>query len=186
MKYSLLPELTEAKKAEVSAWITATLAAPGLVQSTVAYSWSGEFAIYRNGRVTSLHRNGAWQLDSGGSLLYIGYREPNGNHPLPLLERLAVMGAVISLTETWETHYEQFTAVASAALIDAYTGVMSGMVQTEAAVCALAFNADRSVMAARIGDCYHLPNGELVEVDETWTVVSDRPTLRIVPVAAAA
>jgi hypothetical protein len=183
MKFTLLPELTDAKKRDVGNWIRATLESPELVQNAVPYSWAGEFAIYKNGRMVVLHRNNSWQYDGSGTL-YIGYRD--GPHQVPLIERLAVVGALISLVELWPEFHEQFTARASAILIETYTGVMSGMVQTEAAVSGLAFNEDRSLVAARIGDCYHLPSGELVEIDDSWTVVADRPDVRAVPVVVAA
>lgn len=184
MKFTLLPELAETQKREMANWIRATLESPELVQSRVTFNWAGQLGIYRDGRLITLHRNDGWQFD-GANVIYIGHREGR-TQALPLIERLAVVGAIISLIELWPEFHEQFTARASAILIETYTGVMSGMVQTEAAVSGLAFNADRSIVAARIGDCYHLPNGELVEIDESWTVVADRPSLRTVPVAAAA
>lgn len=182
MKYTLLPELDEAKKQAISEWIAATLAHPQLTQSSVTFNWAGQLAIYQNGMLRMLHRNSSWSNNDGANI-YIGYRAPD-SQPMPLLERLAVVGAIISLTETWPVHHEQFIKAASVALIDSYTGVMSGMVQTEAAVSGLAFNEGRSIVAARIGDCYHRPNGELVEIDDSWTVVADRPSLRVVPIAA--
>lgn len=183
MKFSLMPELTVQRKEALSAWITATLNAPELTQSAVTFPEGGSLVIYRDGRACWLNVNDSWQWD-GGNNIYIGRRLRAGyNQPMPMLERVGVIGTIISLCELWEVHHEKYIEVASRALIDTYTGVMSGMVQTEAAVSGLAFNADRSLTAARVGDCYHLPDGSLVEIDDTWTVIADRPSLRAVPIA---
>ena len=184
MRFSLLPELTAEQKRGLSEWIAATLPAPELAQSNVSFPMSGQLGIYAGGQLRIVHRNSTWQFYDT-SIIYVGYR-PLEQHTVPMVDRLAVVGAIISLADLWEVHHEAYTTVMSSVLIESYQGLMSGMVQTEAAVSGLAFNQDRGVVAARIGDCYHLPNGELVEVDDTWTVVADRPGVRAVPVAAAA
>ena len=183
MRFSLLPELTAEQKRGLSEWIAATLPAGELTQNSPPFPMAGRLGIYVSGQLKMLHRNDYWSNEAGQ--IYIGYRTGT-THPMPLIERLAVVGAIISLADLWEVHHEAYTTVMSSVLIESYIGLMSGMVQTEAAVSGLAFNQDRGVVAARIGDCYHLPNGELVEVDEGWTVVADRPGVRAVPVAAAA
>lgn len=185
MRFSLLPELTDAQKRSLSEWVAETLPAPGLIQGSVIFPMNGQLGFYVGSEFRMIHRNDNWQFYDR-NVIYIGYRNPTGNHPMPLIDRLAVVGAVISLADLWETHHEQYTTVMSSVLIESYQGLMSGMVQTEAAVSGLAFNESRGVVAARIGDCYHLPSGELVEIDDSWTVVADRPSVRTVPVAAAA
>lgn len=176
MKLALLPELTEQEKTAMREWVQAALTHEELSPPDVYFPLDGKVAIYRDGWMKILRRGEHW-MDDGARNLYIGwnYRRGTGMEPL---ERLTVIGALISVAELWDEFHEAYIARAAVILIANYQGVMSGLVQAEAAVTGLAFNADRSIVAGKIGDCYHLPNGERVEIDDTWTLVPDRPAMR--------
>ena len=183
MQISLLPKLTEARKAEVKTWVEATLVYEELSSPDIFFPLDNQVAIYVDGRIKALRRNEYWQ-DDGSGVIYVGWSTGRaGRNYLSMLDRLAVIGAIISLADLWEELHEAYIARAATVLISSYTGIMSGMIQTEAAITGLAFNADRSVVAGKIGDCYHLPDGTAVEVDDTWTIVPDRPGVR--PVVTA-
>jgi hypothetical protein len=175
MRLSLLPDLTEAQTGEVRNWVSAVLAHAELTPPRPYFPLGGSAAVYVEGQLRVLERGEYWQND-GASRIYVGYSHRVGGTTMQPLEQLAVVGAVISLANLWSEFHEAYTARAARIVFASYEGVMSGMIQTEAAVTGLAFNADRSLVAARIGDCYHLPEGTQVEIDDTWTLVPDRPS----------
>lgn len=177
MRLALLPVLTDGDKEAVGRWVEATLAAPNLCQGDWPFPLANKVGVYVDGSLRVLERGEFWQ-DDGVGRIWVGYRHRSSANHLSEMDRLAVVGAIISLAELWERFHGSFIAKAAQIIFTAYEGMMGGMIQTEAAVTGLAFNADRSLVAGRIGDCYHLPNGTAVEIDDTWTLVPDRPTVR--------
>jgi hypothetical protein len=174
-KLMLLPD-TSAQRAEIVSWVEAMLADVNLAPQQPRFPLGGKVAIYVDGSLRVLQNGEQWQ-DDGVASLYVGYRHSAGAQYMQPLDRLAVVGAVISLADLWERFHETYIARAAAILISNYQGVMSGLIQTEAAVSGLAFSPDRALVAGRIGDCYHLPDGTQVEIDDSWTLVPDRPAV---------
>lgn len=173
MQLSLLPKLTDGEKASMAEWLRATLATPELTQSNVTFPLSsGRLGIYVDGTLKQLARNEYWQIDSAS--IYIGYRS-NRNHMVPLTDRLAVLGAIIGMADLWAELGELYMATLARVLVSSYRTLMSGLIQTEAEVTGLAFSEARGLVAALINDRFHLPNGEEIEVDDSWTVISERP-----------
>lgn len=178
MQISLLPKLTDDQRQQTREWVTETLASEQLAAGY--FPLDSKAVIYIDGRMKILRRGEYWQ-DDGAANLYVGFSASRtGRNYLQPIERLAVVGAVISLVELWEEFHDAYIAKAAEILIASYQGIMSGLIETEAAISGLAFNAERSLVAGRIGDTYHLADGTEVEIDDTWTVVPDRPGVRAV------
>lgn len=179
MKIALLPEFTGDEREAAKAWLSAVLANEHLTANApqMPAAIYGRMGLYIDGRFRTLQRGEYWADDIVGNF-YVGYRERPGASTVPLPRRLAVIGGIISLAGLWGDLHEAYIARAAGVLIGTYSDLMSGLVRTEAAVSGLAFSADRATIAARIGDAYHLPNGEAIEIDETWTVVPDRPFIQ--------
>lgn len=176
MQISLLPKLTDDQRQQTREWVTETLASEQLAAGY--FPLDSKIVIYIDGRMRVLRRGEQWQ-DDGSTSIYVGYTSVRPSRgALQPIERLAVVGAVISLAELWDDFHETYIAKAASLLISAYEGIMSGLIQTEAAISGLAFNAERAIVAGKVGDTYHLADGTEVEIDDTWTVVPDRPGVR--------
>lgn len=174
-KLSLLPTFTEDERQHWKDWLTAVLGTPELATTEIDPPLYGQsLTVYTNGRSTAVATHDHWQ--TSGNTIYVGRRSTG--HPMPMIDRLAVIGILISAVDLWADLHEPYMARMARELITTYEGLMYGMVQTEGALGGLAFNAEAGQVAGKFGDTFHLPNGEPVEVDDdNWTVVLDRPHL---------
>lgn len=177
MRIGLVPEFSDAEIASSRRWIMATLDSDDLVQNVYRWPFDGRrLALYVNNQVRTVVRYDYWTDD--GAVIHVGWRENTTGHSMPIMDRLAVVGAMIGAVGLWEEFHEQYMAKAARLLIGSYEGGMSGMVRTEAPIRGLALNAEQGVVAGLIGDSFYLHNGTEVQVQgEGWTVVMDRPNV---------
>lgn len=176
MKVGLAPDLTGDEKRSLKRWLVSALAHARL--SSSGWPLGSKIGVYIDGTAVQTY-NGYWTVD--GQRLHIGTDTTDGRLT-NLVDRIAVLGAIISAVELWPELTDQYSAAVSRVLLESYNTAMSGLVQTRAGIATgLAFSADRNQVAARIGDEWFLPSGEAVTAEElartteagaaVWTLV---------------
>lgn len=170
MKVGLAPDLNGVEKRALKTWLVTALAHARL--SPGGFGPVGKIAVYVDGQALSV-TNDYWNINSGGNGRTLGIGNDNGVTPMALTERIAILGAIISAVELWPELTDQYSAAVSRVLLESYNVAMSGLVQTRAGIATgLAFSADRNQVAAKFGDNWHLPNGEVITPDPAvWTLV---------------
>jgi hypothetical protein len=168
-RFSLAPNLTPDEKIRLRRWLEVTLENPRLVNSNRWPLNNSRIGIYCDGSSRGIV-GGTWQND-GSYYLYVGVESAG----YPLTDRLAVLACIITAADLWEPLLEKFSTAVSKVMLESYNEVMQGLVASRGGVRAtgLAFSADRQQVAARMGDeGYFLPNGQPVEIDDTWTLAN--------------
>lgn len=168
MKIGLQPELTPAERAALERWLKSALRHAEL--SPGSFPLVRRIGVYINDQALQV-TNDYWMLN--------GYQCGIGNHnsgvAMSQMDRLAILGAIISAVSMWDTLQEDYSTAMCRVLLETYNTGMSGMVRARQGVATgLAFSADRLQVAARMGtndDVWYLPTGEQVVPDESWTRV---------------
>lgn len=172
MQIGLLPRLTDIEKEQMGRYLAGLLDEPRLSETAGNRLPipGGQLALYVDGQAKVVHR-AAWQIGDG--FIYIGQDNRNGN-ALPLLDRLGVIAGIIAACGLWtDQMVGKFGETVGRVMLQSYNEAMHGLltVQGSTPATGLAFSADRQQVAALMGEHYYLPNGQEVEVDETWVTV---------------
>lgn len=178
---AFMPTLTDYDKSEVKDWIRRALDGTELMIVGTPFPAAGRLILYWQGAPRIISNNSHWQ--ESDPYLYIGYR--TGGETIPKLDRMAILGGIITLCGLWDDLHEQFTTKLAELMFSQYRSAVSGMVRSESPISGLAFNSDRTQMAARIGEEYHLSSGEPVELTEDWVAIEGNPSLIPLPEAEA-
>jgi len=171
MRFNLLPNLSAAEKEAMGRYLVSLLDNERLSETTVRCPLvAGQIGLYIDNRAHSL-AHGTWQL--GDPYLYFG-QDGRGNNNLPMLDRLGAIAAIIAACGLWtDEMVAKFGDAVSRIMLRSYNEMMHGLltVQGTAPATGLAFSADRQQVAALLGEQYFLPNGQPVEVDDSWVIV---------------
>jgi hypothetical protein len=176
MRISLLPNLTGTEKEQLSQYLTRLLDNERLCEAGTTASTrypldNTRLGLYVDGRWMALYR-GVWQMDIAN--IYIGQDNRSGN-AVPLLDRVGIIAGIIAVAGLWTDELvEKFGQAVSRVMLTAYNEMMHGLLTVQGndvPATGLAFSADRSQVAALMGSQYFTPNGQPVEVDESWVIV---------------
>lgn len=171
MRTALLPRVEEAQKNALKAWLRETLQSSRLTNRNRYPLGEDQIGIYVDGRARPI-RQGQWDCNS-----YICYVGQESSTLAGLTDRLAILGAIISAVGLWSDLTEEYSTAISRILLETYNEMMGGLVSTRGntagVVVGLAFHNERRMVAARFADdaTYYQPNGEAVEVGDSWVTV---------------
>lgn len=160
MKIGLVPALSVDERTAFKDFLQAALRNERLCGSYPL--GNGKVGIYLDGIIQRVD-SGDWSVPFDATRIMVG--RDRGNNTTPMIVRLGVLSALISLGNLWEELVDDFSAAVSRVLLESYNEMMSGLLQTRGATATgLAFTASAQQVAARFGETWHLPNGEGVDL----------------------
>ena len=173
MQIGLAPVFTAVEKERIKTYLTTVLADPHLCNRRENFPFAGRLHVYVDGNVRSIHRGSEWLHD--GTFVYIGTVD---SERMPRHQRLAIIAAIITSLDLWDAMVETYSTAVSRTLLEQYNTMMNGLLVARGSTATgLALNADRSMVAARMGtgddQGFYLPGGEQVNptTEEGWVTV---------------
>jgi len=165
--FTMIPGADIERQEAVTNWVLRILNSETLAERRTTFPLTG-YTLYRDNRPITLLA-GPWLLDN--SRLYMATESA----AVPAHTRIQVLSALLSLTNP-ARRQELELSLANAitrALLGQYREMTLGLIQpfaTNATVTRIAFSADRSQVAAYIGDGWYTPAGDPVEVGDGWVI----------------